>query len=152
GFFGKVFELYVRRSIQRAIPDSDSLARRVYPEFVYPVRGVGDRKSSDVIVIYRDSAIFVEATASRIRMENTAISGDLASFEADIEKIIPTIAKQLTGRISDFRAGLYTIGGLTPREIRRIQPVIATLHSMPESSFTWEYFDQKRREHGLLQE
>src|SRR5437773_1870179 len=37
-FFGRVFEMYVRRSIQRSIPDRGELARRVYPEFVYRTR------------------------------------------------------------------------------------------------------------------
>jgi hypothetical protein len=149
-FFGRVFEVYVRRSIQRSIPDRGELARRVYPEFIYRTRD-GDRKTSDVIVVYERAAIFIEATASRIRMEETAITGDLRSFEADIGRIVIKKAEQLTDRIRDFRAGLYTIGGLSHRELPRIYPVIATFQSLPESFFTWEYINERLTNEGLLQ-
>jgi hypothetical protein len=150
-FFGRVFELYVRRAIQRAIPDSGGLARRVYPEFTYHVRA-GDRRTSDVIIVYDRATIFIEATASRIKMEETAIAGDLAAFAEDTEKIILGKSRQLTERIRDFRAGLYTIGGLRDTDLPRIFPVIATLQSMPESSLTWAYFNEQLRSHGLLQD
>ncbi len=86
-FVGRIFEVYVRRAVQRAIPDAAGLVRRVYPEFIYRVTA-GERRSSDVIVLYDQTAIFMEATASRIRMEETAISGDLGAFDRDIDKII----------------------------------------------------------------
>jgi len=85
-------------------------------------------------------------------MEETAITGDLAAFESDVDKILTRKARQLTERIRDFRAGLYTIGGATERDIPRIQPVIATLQSLPESSFTWRYFNDRLRNEGLLQD
>ena len=150
-FFGRVFELYVRRAIQRAIPDHTGLARRVYPEFPYQVKA-GDRRTSDVIVVYDRAAIFIEATASRIKMEDTAITGDRTAFDGDTDKILLEKAKQLTDRIRDFRAGLYTIGGLTDRDIPTIYPVIATLQSLPESSITWAYFNERLRNEGLLQD
>jgi hypothetical protein len=151
GFFGRVFELYVRRAIQRAIPDTTALMRRVYLEFTYRVRG-SERKTSDILVLYGRSAIFIEATASRIKMEDTAITGDLASFEADTQKIILAKARQLTDRIRDFRAGLYTIGGLTHADLPQIYPVIATFQSMPESFITWRYFNEQLRALNLLQD
>jgi hypothetical protein len=149
-FFGRVFELYVRRSVQRAIPDHAALARRVFPEFIYRTR-TGERKTSDVIIVYDRAAIFIEATASRIKMEDTAITGNLAAFDSDVEKIVFGKARQLTERIRDFRDGLYTIGGLTPTELPRIYPVIATLQQLPESSITWRYFKERLQNEGSLQ-
>jgi hypothetical protein len=149
-FFGRVFELYVRRAIQRAIPDHGALTRRVFPEFVYRTK-TGDRRTSDVIILYDRAAIFIEATASRIKMEDTAIAGDLAAFDSDLEKILLGKARQLTERIRDFRDGLYTLGGLTPSQLPRIYPVIATLQQLPENSITWRYFNERLRGGGSLQ-
>jgi len=150
-FFGNLFETYVRRAIQRAIPDNPLLARRVYPEFTYNT-GAGDRKSSDVVVIYENSAIFLEVTASRIRMETTALSGDLQAFDGDLDKIILQNSQQLTDRIRDFRDGLYSFDGITSREIHTIYPVIVTIHSLPESTLIWNYIREQLEKRNLLQE
>src|SRR5262249_41707353 len=74
-FFGRVFETYVRRSFERSMPHEALLARRVFPEFIYRSTH-GDRKTSDLVLLYPRTAIFLEVTASRIRQEATAISGD----------------------------------------------------------------------------
>lgn len=150
-FFGKIFETYVRRCIQRAIPDNPLLARRVYPEFIYST-GAGDCKTSDVVLIYGNSAIFLEATASRIRMEATALSGDLQAFDGDLDKIILQNAQQLTDRIRDFRNGLYSFDGITSHEINRIYPAIVTIHSMPEATPIWNYIREQLKKRNLLQE
>lgn len=149
-FFGNIFEVYARRSIQRGIPDDPSLVKRVYPAFTYPTKQ-GDRKTTDVVVIYGKSAIFIEATASRIRMERTALSGDLAAFEEDVNKIILASAKQLTDRIQDFRDGLYTFDGTTAKDVSTIYPVIVTIHSMPESTPVWNYIRNLLKNQALLQ-
>jgi len=84
-------------------------------------------------------------------MEDTAISGDLGAFDADVEKILLGKARQLTDRIRDFREGLYSIGGLTRTDLPRIYPVITALQQLPESTITWRYFNQRLHDEGLLQ-
>ncbi len=137
-FFGRIFERYVQRTLQRMVPHESALAQRVFPEFVYQCPA-GERKTSDVVIVYPRSAIFLEATASRIRMEATAISGDIRAFEQDVEKIILSSAHQLTERIRDFRDNLYCFGEVESRHIDRIYPVIVTVHSLPESTIIWRY-------------
>lgn len=148
-FFGNIFEVYALRSIQRAIPDDPSLVKRVYPAFTYPTKQ-GDRKTSDVVVMHHKSAIFMEATASRIRMERTALSGDLEAFKEDVNKIILAGAKQLTDRIRDFRDGLFAFDGITAKDVNTIYPVIVTVHSMPESTPFWNYIRDLLKDQGLL--
>lgn len=150
-FFGRVFELYVRRAVQRAIPDHPALARRVYPDFVYATKH-GDRKTSDVVVIYDYTAIFLEATASRIRMEATALSGDLTAFDKDLRKIILDNAKQLTDRIRDFRNGLYTFAGIKSQDIKTIYPIIVTIQTVPEATPVWNYIRDLLKQENLLQD
>jgi len=148
-FFGRIFEAYVRRSFQRSMPDEPGLARRVFPEFIYR-SPQGERKTSDLILLYPRTAIFLEATASRIRLEATAISGNLSAFEADVAKIILENARQLTHRIRDFRNGLYSFEGVTGRDIDRIYPVIATIHSIPESTIIWDHIRNMLADRRLL--
>jgi hypothetical protein len=148
-FFGRVFEVYVRRSLQRAIRDEAALARRVFPEFTYRTRH-GDRKTSDIVLVYPRTAIFLDATAMRIRFEATAVSNDVAAFDTDVGQIIIAKAQQLTDRIRDFRAGLYGFGGVTARDIDRIYPVIVTIQSIPESTVIWGRIRDRLASHGLL--
>ncbi len=148
-FFGRVFEAYVRRSFQRSMPDEPGLARRVFPEFIYRTPQ-GDRKTSDLVLLYPRTAIFLEATASRIRLEATAISGDLSAFEEDVAKIILENARQLTDRIRDFRNGLYGFEKVTSRDIDRIYPVIVTIHSIPESTIIWDHIRSMLTDRRLL--
>ncbi len=148
-FFGRIFEAYIRRSFQRSMPDEPGLARRVFPEFTYPTSH-GERKTSDLVLLYPRTAIFLEATASRIRLEATAISGDLTAFEADVAKVILENARQLTHRIRDFRSGLYTFDGVTGHDIERIYPVIVTVHSVPESTIIWDHMRTMLADRELL--
>jgi hypothetical protein len=108
----------------------------VVPEFTYRTR-FGDRKSSDVVLVYPRIAIFLDATAMRIRFEATAVSADVAAFDTDVDQIIVDKANQLTQRVRDFRAGLYDFGGTTGRDVDRIYPVIVTIQSIPESTVIW---------------
>ncbi len=137
-FFGRIFEAYVQRSFARSLPPETGLARRVFPEFTYQT-GKGEAKTSDVVLLYPRTAIFLEVTATRIRFEATGISGDLSAFDRDIDLIILQNARQLTDRIRDFRRGLYSFDGVTARDIDRIFPVIVTIHSIPESSLIWDH-------------
>jgi hypothetical protein len=148
-FFGRVFELYVRRSLQRAIRDEAGLARRVFPEFTYPTR-YGERKTSDVVLVYPRTAIFIDATAMRIRFEATAVSSDVAAFDTDVDRIIVDKARQLTKRIRDFRAGLYNFGGVVGRDVDSIYPVVVTIQSIPESTVIWGRIRDRLASQGLL--
>jgi hypothetical protein len=148
-FFGRVFETYVRRTLMRAIPNEPGLARRVFPEFTYRTSR-GERKTSDAVLLYPRTAIFVEATVTRIRLEATGVSGDLAAFDADVGKIILENARQLTHRIRDFRAGLYTFDGVGSQDVDRISPVIVTIHSIPESTIIWNHLRAMLADRGLL--
>ncbi len=148
-FFGRVFELYVRRSLQRAIRDESGLARRVFPEFPYRTRH-GQRKTSDVVLVYPRTAIFLDATAMRIRFEATAVSNDVAAFDTDVDQIIVAKAQQLTDRIRDFRDGLHDFGGVATGDVDHIYPVIVTIQSIPESTVIWGRIRDLLAGRGLL--
>ncbi len=148
-FFGKIFETYVHRTFARAIPDTAPLVRRVFRDFTYPTPK-GERKTSDVVLLYPKTAIFLDTTATRIRFEATAVSENITAFDKDIEQIILSNARQLTDRIRDFRAGYYKFGGVSHKEIVRIFPVIVTIHSIPESTPIWDRIRRMLADRRLL--
>ncbi len=148
-FFGRIFETYVRRSLGRAVPDEAGLARRVFPEFTYGTPH-GQRKTSDVVLLYPRTAVFLDATATRIRFEATAVSDDVTAFDTDVDQIIVANARQLTDRIRDFRDGHYDFGGVTAKDVDRIFPVILTVHSIPESTVIWNHIRGILADRGLL--
>jgi hypothetical protein len=149
-FFGRIFETYVRRALGRAIPDVPGLARRVFPESRYPTP-LGERKTSDAVILYPRTAIFIEVTATRIRFEATALAEDVAAFDTDVDQIIIANARQLTQRVRDFREGRYDFGGVTAEDIDRIFPVIVTIHAIPESTLTWGRIRRTLADQALLQ-
>ena len=110
----------------------------------------GERKTSDVVLLYPKTAIFLDTTATRIRFEATAVSDDVTAFDKDVDQIILANARQLTDRIRDFRAGRYTFDGVSHEDIVRIFPVIVTVHTIPESTPIWGRIRTMLADRGLL--
>jgi hypothetical protein len=139
----------VNRVFARAIPDGGGLARRVFRDFPYETPQ-GERKTSDVVLFYPKTAIFLDTTATRIRFEATAVSEDASAFDKDVDQIILANARQLTNRIRDFRSGRYTFDGVSHKDIARIFPIIVTVHAIPESTPIWNRIRTMLTQHGLL--
>jgi hypothetical protein len=150
-FYGQVLETYVRDVLRRTLPDLPHLSQRVFPDFTYPAPGGGESRTTDVVALYPDSAIFFEVTATRLRVEDTLLSGNPASFEEDLEKIVIGKARQLHNRIEDFRAGLYSFGGVTAAQVPKIVPVVVTGESLPVWTATMQVVRRKLEQEGLLQ-
>lgn len=148
-FFGKILETYVNQVFARAIPDAGPLVRRRFRDFPYQTP-YGERRTSDVVLLYPKTAIFLDTTATRIRFEATAVSDDVLAFDKDVDQIVLANARQLTDRIRDFRAGRYTFDGFSPKEIVQIFPVIVTVHAIPEATPIWNRIHAMLAAHGLL--
>lgn len=149
-FYGQVLEAYVRDVLVRTLPDGGDLSQRVFGEFTYRT-GKGEQKTTDVVALYPGAAIFFEVTATRLRMEDTLLSGDPAAVEADLENIIIRKARQLHDRIADFRAGRYSFGGATANEVKQILPVVVTGASLPIWTVTMKVVNRSLQANGWLQ-
>ncbi len=150
-FFGKLFERYVRNLIQRAIPDTHGLTRRVFPEFPYSAPA-GEQRTSDVVIVYEHTALFVEVTAGRLRLEDTLLAADLTAFDHDLQRIVLRKARQLNRCIRDFRENRFTFDGQTARDLRHIQPVIVTPESLPEGRIFWNHVRGRLAAEHLLED
>lgn len=146
-FFAQFLQQHTEETIRRAVAKRGA---PVYPEFRYP--NTKPRiDSSDVFLIEGRRAIFFDVCTKRLNTENSLNAADLESMERDIDGMILSQAKQLDGRIADFRAGLYDIEGLTIADIDEIIPVAVTHQSIHGWAATRRYVDRRLREEKLLQ-
>jgi hypothetical protein len=134
-FYGQVLETYVRETIQRMLPSGHGLAMRVFGDFSY-MTGTGQKKTSDIVALYPDTAIFFEVTSARWRMDAARLGSSPDALEEDFDRIVLDKARQLHARIADFRDGRYRFGEVTSDQITTILPVIVTGESVPMWSTT----------------
>jgi hypothetical protein len=128
--FGNVFQKLVENTVQRgeaALPSPAPITCDV----PYGTRRK-PRDSSDVIVAYERNPVFIEVVSGPLQAATTT-RGDLATFHADLERLVLIKAKQLNRCIDDFLAGHLVVDGAAPATTYRIWPVIVTSHSFPHA-------------------
>jgi len=146
-YYGDLFEQYVQNTFRRMFPPSNILATRVEYDLRY---GRPERRSSDVIVAYHDSLLLFEAKSSRLKLD-TAITGAISRFDADLDESVFKAAQQLDRVIRDFQAGHLQLDNTSPDSIRRIIPVVVTLNPLPVNLFTRKRIDGHLTRAGWLQ-
>jgi hypothetical protein len=125
--FGHVFEEWVQRTFERALPAVGT--PRVHR--AKPYKGAhGTVDSTDVVLDYEPDAVFVEIVAKRPRSA-TLTRGDIAAFKADLEAGVLKKAKQLDRNVHDFRDGRLVLGDMNQSRITRIFPVILSVEGFP---------------------
>ena len=150
-FYGHLVEAYVRETIGGVLPERPDVQQRVFPEFHYRV-GRQEYKTTDVVGLYPDEAIFFEVTATRFRMEGTLLVDNPDAVEADLERIVVAKARQLHERIQHFREGRYAFGRLTTSDVRSIIPVVVTSEPIPMWTTTNRTIRAALKQEGLLQQ
>lgn len=149
-FFGEIFEEYVKDLFKRIYPQKSFLVKRCFFEQKYGKKAV--KRTSDVMLVYGNEAIFIEANASRLRMVETAVAGDIDAFRKDLDKVIFASAKQLNRVIKDFRNNEFNLNGLNFTQITRIYPIILTISPVPQFDLLWlEEIEKKLKLLGYLQ-
>ena len=105
----------------------------------------GQKKSTDIILEYPGSLIFLEVTASRPRLA-TRSQGDIEEIEAYINEVILPKAKSINNSIRDFRNGSMDLQLRPFSHDQRIFPVIVLYSGIPLVPPVWELID------GILKE
>jgi hypothetical protein len=146
-FFAQFLQEHTARTIEQAVAKRNVVVVR---EFDYHV-GKQRKNSSDVILIEGRRAVFFDVCNKRLNAELSLNAADLDSMRRDVDGMILDQAKQLDGRIADFRAGRFTINGLGSSDIDDIIPVAITHQSIHGWAATRRYIDRRLREKGYLQ-
>ena len=100
--FGRVFEEWAVRAFERAIPCVGT--PRVHRDQTYKGKEGTEERSTDVVLDYEPSAVFVEIVSKR-QVTATLTRGDLTAFNTDLKAGVLDKAKQLDRNIRDFRDG-----------------------------------------------
>ena len=149
-FFGELFQEHVERAFKRAFPPSPHLTKRAHFAVEYGSRKES-KEASDVILIYGETAAFVEVKAARLRMEDSGIRGDVAAFREDLETKVVGAANQIDRVVRDFVAGEFSLEGFKPDDMHRAVPIVVTFGYVPQNPSTWREIQLMLDHRGLLQ-
>lgn len=144
-FFGQLYHLYFTNIIKRIFPDN-----LLQPRSFYDVPYGDGKRSSDAIVYYPDKLVFFEAKWPTVRMDQTAIPGDLEAFNFDVDNIIIHAARQLDRNINDYMSGDLKLGGVDNAEINSFYPIIVTARPFPIGLLLTPYILDRVKNSGLL--
>jgi len=148
-FFGELFQRYVQDILARAYPTSALLPKRLHFASTYGTRA-RPKESSDIMLLYGEDVVFIEAIASRLRMEDSGITGDITAFRKDIKDKVVAAARQVDRVVHDFVAGKFALDGFDGRQMRRAHPVVLTFGHIPQSPPTWHEIQRMIDAEGLF--
>ena len=149
-FFGELFQRYVEQIFSRAFPSAPHLANRVQFAKRYGSR-THRKDTSDVIVLYGQSALFIEVKAARLRMEDSGIRGDVGAFQEDLETKVIGAARQIDSVVRDFLSGAFRLDGFEASDMRRAYPIVLTFGYIPQTPPVWHEIQRMLDDNGLLQ-
>ena len=118
-YFGRFLEDYVGGFFRRALRGNNA---RVLRDVKYKTPQSSDNRFVDNIIIEGSNAAFVEVRATRFRLVDTVINGDINCLRQDLENMIICKAEQLVESIALFKEG--KLENEDPSKIKKIFPVI----------------------------
>jgi len=147
--FGNVFQALIEETIRRgeaALPSPAPITADV----AYGARG-RRRDSSDVIIAYERNPVFIEVVSGPLQAATTT-RGDIATFHADLQRLVIGKAEQLNRCIDDFLHNRLKLAGAEPATTSRIWPVIVTSHSFPHAETVMNAVRDALRDEGYLRQ
>ncbi len=129
GEFGMPFQRSVEETLRRG-NTSTGAPVSITGDILYGPSRSKMRRSSDVILGYDATPMFVEVVSGPLRV-GTLTRGDLDDFDADLNRLVIEKARQLDASIKDFLDGKLAIDDMDPTITRRVWPVVVTSHAFP---------------------
>jgi hypothetical protein len=140
-FFGKVFETYVLDLLRQIFPFGEAQVR---------LRGkkAGEGPEIDYLIVEEDAAILIEIKTSRLNLK-TVQTGDIASFDSDLQKTVLDPAEQLTNAGISLQEGKMDMKADLSK-VRHWYPVILSFAPFPQHKVVWDRIQSKLDERGFL--
>jgi len=138
-FFGRVFEQYVRRVLERTFATRSLIAHY----------GASHEEAGEAVIVYPRVLMIFEAKSSRLSLDLNR-SGDPAKFRQALESIVVAGCKQMERVIQDFKEGRFTIPKVSHYEIGRFYPVLVTIEALPQEYFTRRQLDELIAQAGVF--
>lgn len=146
-FFGKVFESYVNRLLDRSYPVSP-LACRFFPN---PADLSTGNELIDAVVDYGDALIVIESKGNLFSLP-VIVNAQPEILERQLKDIVFDAATQLDAAINRIRSGALRYLGIDPSRIRTYFPVVTTLQFVPIEHFLYGLIEDVLQSRHLLRE
>ncbi len=140
-FFGRVFEEYIRRLLQRYLDKRCQIERY----------STEKAEAGEAVLIYPRVLVIVEAKSSRLSLDIVRF-GYLKMYQETISRVLIHGCKQIDRVIKDFKSRKFTIKGVNPSDVGRFYPLLVTVHTFPQDPLTCSEIEQLLNHEHLLEE
>jgi hypothetical protein len=137
-FIGRLHEDYLTTLLQRAF----TLGHRgtfVSEAEIIAANNHGEKPPFDGAIITADTIVLIEMLTATLRLD-TLEKCDPARYRRDFNQYFKGKAGQLARAVSDVGSGRWVIPGVSPASVRRVAPVLASLHPFPLFGPMWNPF------------
>jgi len=137
-FIGRLHEEYLTSLLRRAL----STGRRgilASEADVMAATGRADKPPFDAAIIVGDTLVLIEMLTATLRLA-TMERCDPALYRADFDRDFKKKARQVARAVQGVGNGTWVIPGAPPPSIRRVVPVLASLHPFPLFVSMWRPF------------
>ena len=124
-FMGHLFEMYVSDLLTSCLP-----AGSVFDADMSKKKG-----GTDFAVFLERDAFFFEAATSHLQKHGTEVAARTSAVERDLADLARKASQAIRSAV-DFADGRTRYTGVSARAVRRIWPVVVTLHHVPVDPFT----------------
>jgi hypothetical protein len=137
-FIGRLHENYLTDLLERALA-SGRHGTFVSEADVMAASRRPDKPSFDAAIVADGTLVLIEMLTATLRL-TTFESCDPALYRRDFDRDFKKKAKQLARAVKGVSNGTWTIPGAEPASVRRIVPVLASLHPFPLFGPMWTPF------------
>ena len=137
-FIGRLHEEYLISLLRRALATGrrGTLASEAD---VMAASGRADKPPFDAAIIAGDTLVLIEMLTATLRLA-TMERCDPALYRADFDRDFKKKARQMARAVEGVGNGTWVVPGAPPASVRRVVPVLASLHPFPLFVSMWRPF------------
>ena len=128
-YIGRLHEEYLTDLLGRALASGRHGAFASEADVMTASRRAG-KPPFDAAIITDGTLVLIEMLTATLRLD-TLERGDLALYRRDFDRDFKKKAEQLAQAVEGVGNGTWTIPGVEPASVRRVVPVLASLHPFP---------------------
>ena len=137
-FIGRLHEDYLTTLLQRAFTHGHH-GTFVSEAEVIAANNHGEKPPFDGAIITGDTVVLIEMLTATLRLD-TLEKCDPARYRRDFGRYFKRKTAQLARAVKEVGSGRWVIPGVSPTSVRRVAPVLASLHPFPLFGPMWNPF------------
>lgn len=137
-FIGRLHEDYLTTLLQRAFTHGHH-GTFVSEAEVIAANNHGEKPPFDGAIVTGDTVVLIEMLTATLRLD-TLEKCDPARYQRDFGHYFKRKTAQLARAVKEVGGGRWVIPGVSPTSVRRVAPVLASLHPFPLFGPMWGPF------------